>query len=143
MNVAFKIDKEGVYNEVAKTTAYIGAKNDVFEKVATEKENEELLESFIESACNDIVNLLAAYKAKIEGGDFELSIPEAQEDKMQIIERLVFDYMVCSVIWRWLYITMPEKAEMWAAKTEDLRIKIRTIVAVGGINKVKRKCKPF
>lgn len=50
MKVMFTINKEKVFEEVAKTTAYVGALNDAYEKVSTVDANEEILSSFAEVA---------------------------------------------------------------------------------------------
>lgn len=138
------IDKDKVFLEVAKSTAYVGAATGEMERVATVDENEEMLLSFLESAYNELLCILAAYDAQIKDGTvLTMEVPgNFDMAKKGVVERLVFEFVVSTVIWKWLYLVMPEKAVMWEQKTEDLKKRI-----AGNMNArtgyIRRKQSPF
>lgn len=143
MKITFVISKDKVLEEVAKSTAYVGVAVDAHEKIATVDANEEILGSFIEVACNDLLLAFGAYAPKVEGLQFELSMPDGFDtDKATILERLVFEYIVSVVIWKWLFLYLPEKAVMWEQRAEDVKTRIKS--TLNSRSKVLRRVmRPF
>ena len=61
MEVTLTIDKETVYNEVAKTTEYTGAKMDdehAYETISTTEEDKDMLDRFWDECKNMVCNSL-------------------------------------------------------------------------------------
>lgn len=143
MKVNFNIDKAKVYEEVAKSTAYVGALNDAYEKVSTVDANEEILSSFAEVAINDILCALGAYKPVANELSIEVEMPQEYDTtKTEIITRLIFEYIVSVVVWKWLFLVFPEKAIMWEQKAEVAMRKIKTNINARGV-RVRRPAYPF
>lgn len=143
MKVNFNIDKAKVYKEVAKSTAYVGALNDAYEKVSTVDANEEILSSFAEVAINDILCALGAYKPVANELSIEVEMPQEYDTtKTEIITRLIFEYIVSVIIWKWLYLVFPEKAIMWEQKAEVAMRKIKTNINARS-GRVRRPAYPF
>ena len=143
MKVNFNIEKAKVYEEVAKSTAYVGALNDAYEKISTVDANEEILSSFAEVAMNDILCALGAYKPVSNELSIEVEMPETFDTtKTEIITRLIFEYIVSVVIWKWLFLVFPEKAIMWEQKAEVAMRKMKTNINARS-GRVKRPAFPF
>lgn len=145
MKVMFTINKEKVFEEVAKTTAYVGALNDAYEKVSTVDANEEILSSFAEVAINDILCALGAYNPVVSGLSIEVDMPQEYDTaKSEIITRLIFEYIVSVVIWKWLYLMFPEKAVMWEQKAVTALQKIKSYVNSAAKTRfLRRPMRPF
>lgn len=144
MRIQFIIDREKIFEEVAKSTAYVGVATDMYEKVATVDENEEMLNSFLESACNELLCILGAFNSRIEEPlTFVVDMPESyNKDKNEIITRLIFEYIICTIVWKWLFLMLPEKAIMWEQKIDFIKSKLTSNMnARVGI--IRRKQSPF
>lgn len=143
MKIEFAISREKVLEEVAKSTAYVGIAVDAHEKIATVDANEEILGSFIEVACNDLLLVFGAYAPKVEGLCFELTMPESFDaDKVTVLERLVCEYIVSVVIWKWLFLFFPDKAIMWEQRADDIKVRIKSTVNSRG-KALRRVMRPF
>jgi hypothetical protein len=145
MKVNFNIDKAKVFEEVAKSTAYVGALNDAYEKVSTVDANEEILSSFAEVAINDILCALGAYNPVADGLSIEVEMPQEYDTaKSEIITRLIFEYIVSVVIWKWLYLMFPEKAVMWEQKAAEAMQRMKSnINTATGARLGRRPMRPF
>lgn len=144
MRTEFTIDRDEIFLEVAKSTAYVGVATDTYDKVATVDENEEMLNAFLESACNEILCILGAFNPQIEEPlTFVVDMPGTYDTyKTELITRLIFEYIVCTIIWRWLFLTLPEKAIMWSEKIGFIAGKLKNCInARTGI--IRRKQSPF
>ena len=129
MTIEFIIPKDRVLEEVAKSTAYVGVAVDAHEKIATVDANEEILGSFIEVACHDLLLAFGAYDPKVEELAFELTMPDGFDGaRAVVLERLVFEYIVSAVIWRWLFMFFPEKAVMWEQRATEVMTRIKSTV---------------
>ena len=61
---------------------------------------------------------------------------------VKLLEHLIHEFLVCSVLADWLSIPLPSSAAHWGEKVENLRTKIRTSL-VSRTDRVRRKLKPF
>lgn len=145
MKVNFNIDRAKVFEEVAKSTAYVGALNDAYEKIATVDANEEILGPFAETAVNDILCVLGAYRPVTSGLSIEVDMPQEYDTaKTEIITRLIFEYIVSVVIWKWLYLMFPEKAVMWEQKAAETMLRMKSnINTATGARFGRRPMRPF
>lgn len=143
MIISFSISREKVLEEVAKSTAYVGVAVDAYEKVATVDANEEILDSFIEVACNDLLLAFGAYEPSIESLHFTLTVPESFDTgKAKTLERLVLEYIVSVLVWKWLYLMIPEKAVMWEQRAVETLSRIKSTMNVR-TKVLRRKMSPF
>lgn len=143
MKIEFTISKDRVLEEVAKSTAYVGVAVDAHEKIATVDANEEILASFIEVACNDLLLAFGAYAPKVEELNFELSMPDGFDGgRVAVLERLVFEYVVSVVIWKWLFMFLPEKAIMWEQRATEVMTRIKS-TANSRSKVLRRTQRPF
>jgi hypothetical protein len=121
----------------------VGALNDAYEKISTVDANEEILSSFAEVAMNDILCALGAYKPVANELSIEVEMPQEYDTtKTEIITRLIFEYIVSVVIWKWLFLVFPEKAIMWEQKAEVAMRKIKTNINARS-GRVRRPTYPF
>lgn len=58
--------------------------------------------------------------------EIEMKMPEGfSQTTLDLLERLIHEWMVCRVVMDWLSITHPEKSVIWEGKAEALEGKIR------------------
>ena len=75
--------------------------------------------------------------------DIRLFLPETfSQTTLDVIHRLMHEYMVNSVVSDWLSITKPDSQITWESKKIMARDKIKTLL-MSRINKVRRRLKPF
>lgn len=150
MKITFCIDKERVFDEVAKTTAYVGTMADAYELISTVDANKDILTSFMESACNELMCALGAYNAMADSGDEEedamvvtAEVPKSFDmNKRVVITRLMHEYLTCALIWKWLYMSLPEKGAAWEMKMTEVKGKIVSYMNARTAW-VKKKMQPF
>lgn len=59
----------------------------------------------------------------------DMTIPEGySQTTLNLLERLIHDWLVCKVVYDWLSITNTEKSAVWAVKVEDLETEIRRCI---------------
>lgn len=72
-----------------------------------------------------------------------LQVPEGfSQTTLNLLERLIHEYLVCKSVADWLSITNPAKAQVWAAKAEDAESEIRTSLHAR-MWRLRRRCHPF
>lgn len=72
-----------------------------------------------------------------------LSLPhDFSQTTVNLLERLVHEYIVCTAVADWMSITNPQKTETWAAKAEDMKKQIRTSLH-SRRHKVRRRMSTF
>lgn len=123
-SVTFTINKEQVYEEVAQTTAYTGAKMDdehAYDRIFTTDEDKSMLERFWSESkntiCNSLKKLLVS-ETEIDG-NYTLSLglsnsfDEALKDSMQ---RSLFSYFVMNITAKWYTFTNKQEAKGYASE---------------------------
>lgn len=68
--------------------------------------------------------------------------PDFSQTTLNLLERLVHEYMVCRGVADWMSITNPAKAETWALKAQEAESEMRTCLHAR-IARVRRRCHPF
>lgn len=110
-----------IFAEVAKTTAYAGAKTDsgdpatTFDRVATVDPDENLLERYRQMACSELIDALRAF---VTGADFSgptlsltLEVSGSYDDSLtRSVETDIFSFIVAAISARWFRVTWPAKA---------------------------------
>lgn len=147
------VSKDVVYNEVAKITAYIGAKmknGEAFSNVAVVEENKEILDTFWIEAKNLFRMLIRKYyiedKETSIGGNnttvFSLNQPDnLQENLTTSFNELVILFFVRYIVWRWLLLLGEiELSEVYHLQFDEASNTIKSMM-FGWVG--KRKLNPF
>lgn len=117
------IKKEEVYNEVAKTTSYTGAKMDddaAYERIFTTEEDKTLLERFWDESKNAIAGSLKKFLTSEEeaDGNYTLTLELSasfDENLLESMERSLFSFFVMNITAKWYTFTNKGEATDYAA----------------------------
>jgi hypothetical protein len=147
------IGKNLVYEEVAKITAYIGAKTndgEAFEVVATVEENKEILDTFFLEAQNLFRMLIRKYytnEREMKLGNtitilFELEQPKGiKENLIPAFNEIVFLFFVRYIVWKWLLLLgQLELSEIYHSQFDEASNTIKSMM-FGWVG--TRKLNPF
>lgn len=118
------INKEDVYNEVAKTTNYVASKMDdptAYERISTTDENREILDRFWMESKNMVSNSLKKVFAAENESDslyiLILNVSEAFDEKqVDSMQRSLFSFFVMNITAKWFNITNKSEAMGYAAE---------------------------
>ena len=124
MEVTLKINKETVYDEVAKTTEYTGAKMDdehAYETISTTEEDKTMLERFWNECKNMVCNSLKrVLVSEVEAeGEYSLTLGLSaafDESLTDSMERSLFSFFVMNITAKWY--TFAKKSEATGYATE-------------------------
>ena len=117
------VNKADVYNEVAKTTSYTGAKmeNDAtaYTRIFTTEEDKDILERFWNESKNsvagDLKKLLS--EEKEENGTYTLTLEVSSsfdDNLIASMQRSLFSFFVMSIVSKWYIFTNKKEAESYA-----------------------------
>lgn len=124
IEVTLTIDKESVYEEVAQTTSYTGAKmndEDAYERIFTTDDDKSMLERFWNESKNTIANSLKRILLNEQetDGTYSLqlglssSFDEALTESMQ---RSLFSFFVMNITAKWYTFTNKQEATGYASE---------------------------
>ena len=124
MEITLKVNKETVYNEVAKTTEYTGAKMDdehAYEVISTTDEDKAMLERFWNECKNMICNSLKkVLVSEVEAeGEYSLTLGLSaafDESLTESMQRSLFSFFVMNITAKWY--TFANKSEATGYATE-------------------------
>ena len=124
MEVTLTISKESVYDEVAKTTEYTGAKMDdehAYEVISTTEEDKTMLERFWNECKNMVCNSLKrVLVSEVETeGEYSLTLGLSaafDESLTDSMERSLFSFFVMNITAKWY--TFANKSEATGYATE-------------------------
>lgn len=129
------VNKESVYNEVAKTTSYTGAKMEgdpnAYERIFTTEEDKTMLERFWSESKNTIAGSMKKFLVSEtdNGGDYKLTLElSAAYDPAltESMERSLFSFFVMNITAKWYAFTNKKEATDYAAgASSDLEDVIR------------------
>lgn len=125
IKTALTINKEAVYNEVAKTTSYTGDKMDdktAYDRIFTTDEDKTMLERFWDESKNTIANSLKRIllNEQEKDGTYTLllglssSFDEALTNSMQ---RSLFSFFVMNITAKWYTFTNKDEVSVYAAES--------------------------
>lgn len=135
-NLVFTISKDSVYEEVAKATAYLGAKNvdsngkNLFDQVFVTDADKAMLEGYWADAIKNLVFALQRNVGKVnELGDEEgsvgigLSMTDNWNEKLKgALDECLKLYVTNKVLADWCAVSYKDMAEQYVAKaTEQLQ----------------------
>lgn len=122
-SIEFQIAKGEVYNEVAKTTSYTGAKmendEDAYDRIFTTDEDKAMLERF----WNESKNMVAGSLKKVLGIEQEVSdlytlglelSNSFDENLKESMQRSLFSFFVMNITSKWYTFTNKKEAESYA-----------------------------
>ena len=124
MEITLKVNKETVYDEVAKTTEYTGAKMDdehAYEVISTTDEDKAMLERFWNECKNMICNSLKkVLVSEVEAeGEYSLTLGLStafDESLTESMQRSLFSFFVMNITAKWY--TCANKSEATGYATE-------------------------
>lgn len=109
------IDKEGVYEEVAQTTSYTGAKmmdgdERAYERIFTTQEDRSQLERFWDESCTAVCEKLKEFileeKRTAEGFIINLGLSSAFEPALETaMKKEMFSFFVTGIVGKWYVFT--------------------------------------
>lgn len=124
IDIAFKIDKKEVYEEVSQTTSYTGAKMDdenAYDRIFTTDEDQSMLERFWNESKNTVCNStkkLLTSESETDGVftlalQLSASFDEALTESMQ---RSLFSFFVMNITAKWYTFTNKKEATGYATE---------------------------
>ena len=135
-NFTLTITKSDIYEEVAKTTAYIGAKNKLedgksaFDQVFVTDADLTMIERFFNESLDALRNVLKRF---ISGGSgvggtitWQLEMPSRFDDNiLESINSSANSFLVNSIIGKWCEITANDKVKEYADNAAALLLDIK------------------
>lgn len=132
----FTIKKSDVYEEVAKTTAYIGAKNKLedgksaFDQVFVTDADLTMIERFFNESLDALRNVLKRLISGVSGVDgtitWQLEMPSRFDDNLlSSINSSANSFLVNSIIGKWFEITANDKVKEYADNAAALLLDIK------------------
>lgn len=130
------IKKSDIYEEVAKTTAYIGAKNKLedgksaFDQVFVTDADLTMIERFFNESMDALRNVLKRFISGGSGAEgtitWQLEMPSRFDDNLlSSINSSANSYMVNSIIGKWCEITANDKVKEYADNAAALLLDIK------------------
>lgn len=124
-DLTISIKKSDVYEEVAKTTAYIGAKNKLedgksaFDQVFVTDADLAMIERFYNESVDILINLMKRFVAELNSENGNINWKLSMSDRFDsnlgtYITRSATSFLVNSIIGKWCEITAPDKVKVYA-----------------------------
>ena len=123
MEQTLSVNKENVYNEVAKTTSYTGAKMDdeaAYNRIFTTEEDKTMLERFWNESKSTICGSLKKFLTDEQesGGAYTLTLDLSvsfDEILLESMERSLFSFFVMNITAKWYTLANKKEATDYAA----------------------------
>ncbi len=114
------LTKEEVYEEVAKTTSYTGAKmpseDNAYDRILTTDDDKEILDRFWAESknivCNNLKKVLSS-EVESESGEYTINLDLSASFDVQLTEsmqRSLFSFFVANIISKWFVFTNKKEA---------------------------------
>lgn len=108
------VDRADVLQEVHKQSEYIGNKQDLYEKVAATKENDELLNSFWVDGCDMVMEMVKDFLVERSGDiTIELSV---KNNNSGSIQSMLSGFLVNFILSSWLGVMLQKESERYSEK---------------------------
>ena len=135
-DLVITIKRSDVYEEVAKTTAYIGAKNKLedgksaFDQVFVTDADLTMIERFFNESLDALINVLKRFISDVSGVDgiitLQLEMPSRFDDNLlESIKSSSNSFLVNSIIGKWCEITANDKVKEYADNAAALLLDIK------------------
>lgn len=134
-NFTLTITKSDIYEEVAKTTAYIGAKNKLedgksaFDQVFVTDADLTIIDRFFNESLDSLRNVLKRFISGVSVADvtitWQLEMPSRFDDNLlESIKSSANSFLVNSIIGKWCEITANDKVKKYADNAAALLLDI-------------------
>ncbi len=132
--VTITINKSNVFEEVAKTTAYIGAKKiegagAAYDRIFTTDSDKEMIGRFWSESADVATNLLRRFITSVEAGDsyqITLSMPSRYDTNLTTsISSAMFSFFVNSIVAKWCEITDKDNVKDYADNASALLLDVK------------------
>lgn len=139
-DIRISINRDEVYEEVAKTTAYIGGKNldangkSLYDQVFVTDADREMLEGYWNAAIDDVsvaLDSVLAFENSYSGKEetFGLRVSNLfKESLVKTLETTAISYVVNKVVAEWCLVVSKDKAEDYLSKANALLVKMDAIL---------------
>ena len=139
-NFTLTITKSNIYEEVAKTTAYIGGKNldangkSLYDQVFVTDADRDMLEGFWHDAIGDVSAALESVLATERSDSDEEEIfglrvsTLFKESLAKTLETTAISYVVNKIVSEWCLVVSKDKAEDYLSKANALLVKMDAIL---------------
>lgn len=135
-NFTLTITKSDIYEEVAKTTAYIGAKNKLedgksaFDQVFVTDADLTMIDRFLNESLDSLRNVLKRFISGVSVADvtitWQLEMPSRFDDNLlESIKSSANSFLVNSIIGKWCEITANDKVKEYADNAAALLLDIK------------------
>lgn len=135
-NFTLTITKSNIYEEVAKTTAYIGAKNKLedgksaFDQVFVTDADLTMIDRFFNESLDSLRNVLKRFISGVSVADvtitWQLEMPSRFDDNLlESIKSSANSFLVNSIIGKWCEITANDKVKEYADNAAALLLDIK------------------
>lgn len=156
MNKAtIKIDKDSIFEQIAKKTSYIGSKmkdEDAYDNIFTTDEDKEFFEEHFELAHAECVEMLFPYAMKEitdseevqdDGYSIVITVPkEMSQTTVSLVERQINEYIVSRLIAEWMMVCNIDSHSYWLERYTSIRKQInRTLLS--RMKPLRRTSRPF
>ncbi len=156
MNKAtIKIDKDSIFEQIAKKTSYIGSKmkdEDAYDNIFTTDEDKEFFEEHFELAHAECVEMLFPYamkeitdseEVKDDGYSIVITVPkEMSQTTVSLVERQINEYIVSRLIAEWMMVCNIDSHSYWLERYTSIRKQInRTLLS--RMKPLRRTSRPF
>lgn len=159
ITATIKIDKDYLYNEIAKRTSYIGAKSkdsDAYDRIFTTDDNAEYFEGIFNLAYSECIEMLYPFtKKEIHAGqdppmeddvtdlNITVTLPEHfSSTTVKHVNNLVNEYIICRMMADWMMAVNQESHTYWIERYTQIRRSI-SIALTARTEPLKRKLRPF
>jgi len=137
MEIILTVNKANVYNEVAKTTSYIGSKKEsgqgAYKRVFTSDDDRLMLERFWNECCDEATSCFKQFLFAVSGVSYNnyvdlsaeysvgLSMPSSFDEELTgSINSVLFNFFVKGICGRWLNVAEKDEAATYAAEAAAL-----------------------
>lgn len=156
MNKAtIRIDKDSIFEQIAKKTSYIGSKmkdEDAYDNIFTTDEDKEFFEEHFELAHAECVEMLFPYAMKEitdseevqdDGYSIVITVPkEMSQTTVSLVERQINEYIVSRLIAEWMMACNIDSHSYWLERYTSIRKQInRTLLS--RMKPLRRTSRPF
>lgn len=142
-NITLKVNKANVYDEVAKTTSYTGAKMkddaDAYERIFTTDEDRMMLERFWVEACNGATEEFKQFIVSVSDQpeshgvelekdyEVELELSTMFDTRLKgSMETSLFSYFVNAIVAKWFKFTNRSEAETYGADATTAMMDVKS-----------------
>ena len=144
MDITIGIKKADIYEEVTKTTSYMGAKSDAdgaYDKVRTVDGDGDMLDRFWDEACSALTAVMKEFVTAIskqvsaanDGINYTLTLPAnwdgiVDDGKSEELTNDSSSYLVNYIVGKWLQFIQREEAEKYLTEASGLLLVINKAI---------------